>query len=522
MYYLPKRQIELLKPPYFILLLICISLLLPTYSYARFDSGVPTESVELAVHHFIDNAIPHADDNKLLGKPNTENASPNRTAAKQMRSAARNIQVQNIIKGFGESLLDAISKVIKLHPGGKGLGTATDLLKNWSESTDKKDFVKKVISGKIKGKVGDIGKQLDGESAKKLAENLYKELEKTLTQVKDIKTKVTLPCAVKKRNGKAKYSVVVAFKKKTINVRLDGTCECKKNDDIESYSGWLQGKIAVSLKDKKLHFKFLGTGLRFGGKLCRDAKPNYASYGSLRLPKPITVKKETPISCTKQECEGLLAKMEKQNNNLKLLQQEREILKQRDPDHNQIPVLTHGIGLHVIQLEKLCKYWNDCRCDTKTDPKFMSSETAAGKKNRLLFATLCVRSEYGNKGPTLLGPLPYLRREDSPFVATDFSYRHLEDFEDHKLNVPGIKLSSGKITSKSFDESLYDSVDADDGKSDGKSGKGDSWWASGSVTISFDQKSLKRYPTHVGVVWTDGGGTVTFEAFDSEGRPLAS
>lgn len=45
--------------------------------------------------------------------------------------------------------------------------------------------------------------------------------------------------------------------------------------------------------------------------------------------------------------------------------------------------------------------------------------------------------------PTFMGPMPYLDRTDSPFGDKNFSYFHLEDFEDGELNVPGVTASAG-------------------------------------------------------------------------------
>ena len=68
----------------------------------------------------------------------------------------------------------------------------------------------------------------------------------------------------------------------------------------------------------------------------------------------------------------------------------------------------------------------------------------------------------------LIGPTPYLESSDSPFDGVSFgAYFHLEDFEDHLLNVPGVTASSGGVTSIVFGPAIHDSVDADDGFIDG-------------------------------------------------------
>jgi hypothetical protein len=115
------------------------------------------------------------------------------------------------------------------------------------------------------------------------------------------------------------------------------------------------------------------------------------------------------------------------------------------------------------------------------------------------------------------GPSPYLQASDSPFAGIVFDgYFHLEDFEDHLLNTPGLAGSPGGVTSVIFGASSHDSVDADDGSVDGSGLSGDSYFfssgASG-VTFTFDSGVLGGLPTHAGLVWTDGGTSVTFQAF---------
>src|SRR6266481_7452029 len=68
---------------------------------------------------------------------------------------------------------------------------------------------------------------------------------------------------------------------------------------------------------------------------------------------------------------------------------------------------------------------------------------------------------------TLLGPTPYLSFGDSPFNGPSFSYFHLETFEDHLLNTPGVTGSPGGVTSVVFGPAIHDSVDFDDGVIDG-------------------------------------------------------
>jgi hypothetical protein len=124
----------------------------------------------------------------------------------------------------------------------------------------------------------------------------------------------------------------------------------------------------------------------------------------------------------------------------------------------------------------------------------------------------------------MLGPIPYLKRADSPWFGQTFAYQYLEDVEDGLLNTPGLSADSGKLAS-GFGPALIDSVDEDDGDaSDGvckkATGTCDSWWAGGAVTLKFDGAALGGLPTHVGVVWTDGSGVVTFTAYDKDGAVL--
>src|SRR3990170_5586508 len=125
---------------------------------------------------------------------------------------------------------------------------------------------------------------------------------------------------------------------------------------------------------------------------------------------------------------------------------------------------------------------------------------------------------------TLFGPSPYLCFDtatagalcggsDSPFKSLSFSFFHLETFEDHLFNVPGVSASAGGVTSVVFGPSIHDSVDADDGVIDGSGLAGDSFFNGGGFAgITFSAGVLGSLPTHAGLVWTDGGGTISFSA----------
>jgi hypothetical protein len=125
----------------------------------------------------------------------------------------------------------------------------------------------------------------------------------------------------------------------------------------------------------------------------------------------------------------------------------------------------------------------------------------------------------------LLSPTPYLELADSPFTGLFFSYFHLETFEDHLFNVPGVTASAGGVTSVVFGPSIHDSVDEDDGSIDGFGLLGDSYFSSAGssgVRFFFDALALGALPTHAGLVWTDGGNPITFEAFDASNNSLGT
>ena len=118
---------------------------------------------------------------------------------------------------------------------------------------------------------------------------------------------------------------------------------------------------------------------------------------------------------------------------------------------------------------------------------------------------------------TFLGPTAYLSQADSPFAAAITAGDVvLEDFEDGILDVVGVTTNGGVIGPSS----ITDSVDADDGSIDGSGAGGNSLFSgSGASGISFDF-APGSLPVDVGAVWTDGGGTVSFEAFDENGVTL--
>jgi hypothetical protein len=122
---------------------------------------------------------------------------------------------------------------------------------------------------------------------------------------------------------------------------------------------------------------------------------------------------------------------------------------------------------------------------------------------------------------------PYL---SSANIPVDFyqggTWTLLEDFEDGKLD-PSLSISVGGVIGPGQFDGSRDGADADDGVIDGTCGPSASkcrnWFSSGGnagLTITF--KGAGTLPTAFGVVWTDGGGTVTFSAQDTNGNSLGS
>lgn len=121
-----------------------------------------------------------------------------------------------------------------------------------------------------------------------------------------------------------------------------------------------------------------------------------------------------------------------------------------------------------------------------------------------------------------IGPSPYLGASDSPWNPSQFSFFHLEDLEDGALNTPGVSASAGSIIGPG---GFTDSVDEDSGVIDGSGSDGRSLFqqsGSAGVSFTFDASILGALPTHAGVVWTDGAGTITFEAFDANNVSLGT
>ena len=134
----------------------------------------------------------------------------------------------------------------------------------------------------------------------------------------------------------------------------------------------------------------------------------------------------------------------------------------------------------------------------------------------------------------LIGPLggsgadgEYSQFSDSPFARLDFSggFFFLEDFEQGQLQHPGASASPGSgFVTDLFGPTAHDSVDEDDGLIDGSGSEGETWFvtsAPNGVTWTFDDAELGgSLPTYAGLVWTDGEGSIAFEAFDADGNSM--
>lgn len=137
---------------------------------------------------------------------------------------------------------------------------------------------------------------------------------------------------------------------------------------------------------------------------------------------------------------------------------------------------------------------------------------------------LFIFGSVGMADADLIGPSPYLSFNDSPFKGTNFSFFYLEDFEDHMLNTLGATVDQGTIYYKTENYNFADSVDADDGNIDGSGSDGANISHPSSMTFSFNASILGEFPTHVGLVFTDGtpNNLYTFTAFDKNGISLGS
>ena len=124
--------------------------------------------------------------------------------------------------------------------------------------------------------------------------------------------------------------------------------------------------------------------------------------------------------------------------------------------------------------------------------------------------------------PQLIGPLPCFRASDSPFQHVAFDYFILRDMESGPLDTTTVSVSGGSVYGPG---GLTDSVDGDDGIVDGHGTNGHSFFSGSGPTgilFRFKRSVLGRWPTHAGIVWTDGNNAIVFEAFDTTGASVGS
>jgi hypothetical protein len=126
---------------------------------------------------------------------------------------------------------------------------------------------------------------------------------------------------------------------------------------------------------------------------------------------------------------------------------------------------------------------------------------------------------------TPLGPAPYLSFADSPFNGPSFSWFVLLTAEPGSDAHAGILINTigGGPVSITGPGGITDSVDGDDGVIDGSGSGGRSYFTCPSaIEVLFDATTLGSLPTHAGIVWTDGNGVVTVQAFDGGGTLLGT
>ena len=134
---------------------------------------------------------------------------------------------------------------------------------------------------------------------------------------------------------------------------------------------------------------------------------------------------------------------------------------------------------------------------------------------------------------TNFGPTAYVQASDSPFSSVSFSSFYLQNFESFlAASTPAPASFTGGPTTATLSPgggalqiirlgagNLTDSVDADDGGINGSGTLGVSLFNSSGaqgITVTFSGS----LPSHAGLVWTDGAGTISFEAFNQSGVSL--
>jgi len=146
----------------------------------------------------------------------------------------------------------------------------------------------------------------------------------------------------------------------------------------------------------------------------------------------------------------------------------------------------------------------------------------------IALVTLAAASTVHAVPTTILGPLggtglsgEYASFADSPFapiftpLPSPPGYFHFENFEGGALSTPGVSAPAANVIT-GF--AAVDSVDLDDGFLDGTNTGfvGHSYFTgngAGGILFTFNAGVLGSLPTHAGIVWTDGAGSITFQAF---------
>ena len=149
----------------------------------------------------------------------------------------------------------------------------------------------------------------------------------------------------------------------------------------------------------------------------------------------------------------------------------------------------------------------------------MSTKFACAASALVLAATAAASPAVANQ---FFGPTPYLSSADSPFTPANYAQFYLEDFEDGLLNTPGLAGSGpGQFCVSNLPGCFLQSGLEDSVGNGGDGNVGHSLFDSnGAITLTFDANVLGALPTAAGLVWTDGAGRVTFEAFDQNGVSL--
>lgn len=136
----------------------------------------------------------------------------------------------------------------------------------------------------------------------------------------------------------------------------------------------------------------------------------------------------------------------------------------------------------------------------------------------LLVAVSSVAISSQGWAATVFGPTAYLSSADIPAgFYQGGAPLVLDDLEDNSLDA-SLSASAGSIISRAQYGGLVDSVDADDGTINGNGQNGRSWFnGSGATGVTFTFVGAGPLPTAFGIVWTDGSGSITFQAFDGNG-----